>query len=370
MRFRVGPSSTSLSVLLVLFLRSVSRSACRSVSWSRGYPGPTAAWTADQRHADDSQKAQQLELVEHVLLNDRHWQRVLNQGIKLTNRNWPPYHAEDDPVATDPEVRALLRLVDPGSTEITPLPVLQRAAKLWWLGSYVEYAAYVTRTAFMCFTYSNTALIIHLVLSMWDKAAEAAGDQVLDIADDAVAFGFPEHALRDAIDTVSVFASKMAAVHSELSVMADILFENADADQMDPTMQYGTLMAAHDKFEKLIDERCVRRQPEDVFLNVGFSKSTGSVDDPRVSIELLAETFDRVIEKALQVYDNLNVEAVSLETWASVLDYENPVVKCSNPYLQLYYEYDPFEIQTDTRLREREKQKKRSGSSNSVDGIE
>lgn len=271
--------------------------------------------------------AKRLELCRFVLRRDSQWRLVLDQHVKLTGDNRPPY--QDD--ATDSETRQSLRIVADNVDTVTPLTVMQNVVgEFSWLGSHVSYAVQVLRNAFTCVAFVHLTHVVELLekLESTDKEGtvraekgESSEKAPVDgsrnrTADDVTPF---QKSFREAWSTITVIANKLTFVNSELGIVSDLssIVENARDKKIVVALTIIKLMRR--RIEETIDSCCNRQFPEQVYKNFGSKEPTD--ENSTSGLELSISRFSREL---ITFYGSLGIEAMAMQNWAKVFNNRLP----------------------------------------------
>lgn len=286
------------------------------------WPRPDGAYVVNDKLATG--RANTMELFAFVLNNDVPWRPVLTQKIKSDSLQGPLYHDEQ----TEAGARDKLRLVDGQAKLITALPVLKKVLNRYsWLGSHLNFAARVLSTAFSCFTYQNVSLVVKMILLMEYRYE-------LEVTKHPA--GIHQHRKDVLMDMLSAFVllmDKLAAVHSDLHLLANLLFKYDESIYSVKIVQMNDIRALQSKINNRIVKQCEVQGQKTVLENLGITYIEGSPTNPKTTLYYVKVVIDKIIQHLLITYDSLKIESLPLGNWSQITDYQTAVGKKIDPFI-------------------------------------
>jgi hypothetical protein len=246
----------------------------------------------------------------------------------------PPYHDQ----RTEDTVRDELLLVDGQPELISPLPVLQKVVGQYsWLGSHVDFAAWLLTSAFECFTYQNVSLIVELILLMEYKyESEITTEQL----------GIHKHrkdVVTDVLYTLIVMVDKVAAVNGNVDRLATELYQYNESLYSEKLVLMNGVGVLKKKMDNLIETQCEVQSRETVLKKLGFTFVRGSPRSRQTTLQALKSIIYQITDRMIITYNSFRIESLNLETWNQILNYQSAVVLIINPYV-----INPNEASIDT----------------------
>ncbi|XP_026812690.1 uncharacterized protein LOC113553521 [Rhopalosiphum maidis] len=285
------------------------------VSWP-SLPRCAARLYTEAEHLEPS-FANRLALFEHVLLNDAQWSPVLKQKVKLLEIDLPRFPE----TVSNSAVVDRIRPVAKDAEETTPLLVLQNVLeKSPWSGTNVNYAASVLSAGFTCFTYNNVSFLITQINEINEVAHS---EEKLKSKHEEI-----NRMLDDVRMTFVVFMDMVAAVDGDLDEFVKGLYDydSADEDGSDIT-QLNVLKFLKEDVDKDFAKRCnVVASSDGDYLSKCNIQNTPS-DEAASMLEQKMARFDKIVNCMIDVYDGLDVEAMPMDTWIRILEYNIPISK-------------------------------------------
>ncbi|XP_060841467.1 uncharacterized protein LOC132922135 [Rhopalosiphum padi] len=304
-----------MMTVLVLLL------AC--VSWP-SLPRCTARLYTEAEHPEPT-FADRLALFEHVLLNDAQWSPVLGQKVILSEIDLPQFPE----TVSNSAVVDRIRPVPKDAAETTPLLVLRNVLeKSRWSGTNVNYAASVLSAAFTCFTYSNVSFLVSQINEI-NEVAHA--EQQLVSKHENI-----NRMLDDVRMTIVVLMGKVAAVDGDLNEYVKGLYDydSADEDGSDIT-QFNVLKLFKDDVDKELTKKCtaVDSSDGDYLSRCNIQNTPPGEPAPESVLDQKMVRFDKIVNCMIDVYNELDVEAMPMATWIRILEYSIPIGKQINFFI-------------------------------------
>jgi len=172
-----------------------------------------------------------------------------------------------------------------------------------------------------------------------DKKEEKEEGQEADVKKDKDKKPYDEIDIKKALDVLRVafyiFIDKVAAVDGEQNFFATALYDLDNAHEARPE-NYLVFFKVLEKVKEEVDKRinlfCFPTPHSEVYQYLGKYETLNeslchpdelTPDDNTLKLEVIE--FKKVIDCMIKVYDELDVETMSMETWLLILSYESPI---------------------------------------------
>lgn len=301
--------------------------------------------------------AKRLELLQFVLRRDVAWSVVLDQQVKLAADNQPPYRHD---VSVDAGVQDVLRLIDEDAVMVAPLPVIQLVmSEFSWLGSYVEYAVRLLRQALTCVVHVHVSHVIEILLALEIKTmkmqqkpktlevAQDAGEKEIrkkeevpseeesrKVTEEELKYWFSRDvetsqmsSYREVWSTLTMLADHLALVGGKLEIMADLSNILSKAKVKGQGIPIPVVKLMRLKMDKMIDRRCDRPKPVQMYTKLGYIKVLGDPFSQASTPTGLETCINSISKKMFAFYNRLQTETMAMKTWALVFNYKIANIK-------------------------------------------